>query len=71
MTTPSLHEKAASYALADDFIASRDHALAENHPIRITTHQLPIIEQSLFNGPLQTETALSAPFDNTRIELKH
>lgn len=25
MTTPSLHEKAASYALADDFIASRDH----------------------------------------------
>jgi 5-methylcytosine-specific restriction enzyme subunit McrC len=45
-------------------------ALAGNHPIRITTHQLPIIRHALFNESLQPELSLAALFEDTRMELK-
>lgn len=45
-------------------------ALANNHPIRITTHQLPIINHPLLNESTPQELPLSEIFEPTRVELK-
>jgi 5-methylcytosine-specific restriction enzyme subunit McrC len=44
--------------------------LAGNQRIRITTHQLPIIHNTLFKESLQTDASLGAIFEITRMELK-
>lgn len=55
--------------LASGELYIRD-ALADNHRIRITTSQLPIINHALFYEPTPTNYSLAEQFEATRLELK-
>ena len=46
-------------------------ALADNHPIRITTHQMPIISPPIVNESMFSTSSLYELFEGTRIELKY
>lgn len=57
-------------SLGSKQIVVRD-AIAGNHPIQITAHQIPIINQNLMNSPINRQARINELFEETRLELKH